>query len=269
MRAVEDTRPAGTSTIPASPTRDAWRARLREAPDRDALLLAESRLPGPRANLELAHAAAEELSPEDIRRLAALDPDAAPAGTAAEFLPVCGAIGLGRLAAEGAPDAPGLLRSLASDPRWRVREGVAMGLQRLGDVDPEAMRALATALVRGGALERRAAVAAICEPRLLADPLTARAALALLDAAMLGLVDEPDRRRDDVRVVRRALGYCWSVAVVALPEEGKPALERWLDCRDPDVRWVLRENLRKNRLLRAEPAFTRACLERLTTPGRR
>jgi hypothetical protein len=66
-------------------------------------------------------------------------------------------------------------------------------------------------------------------------------------------------------VLRRALGYCWSVAVVALPDEGKPALERWLDCRDPDVRWVLRENLRKNRLQRAEPAFARACLERIAT----
>jgi hypothetical protein len=144
-----------------------------------------------------------------------------------------------------------------------------MGLQRLGDADPEALRALATALVRGTPLERRAAIAGICEPRLLADRLTARAALALLDAVMLSLLDEPERRRDDVRVLRRALGYCWSVAVAALREEGRPALERWLDCCDPDVRWVLRENLRKHRLLEADPAWTRACLERLAARDRR
>ena len=35
------------------------------------------------------------------------------------------------------------LERLAGDVRWRVREGVAMGLQRLGDTDLPRLRTLA------------------------------------------------------------------------------------------------------------------------------
>jgi len=37
----------------------------------------------------------------------------------------------------------------AWDGRWRVREGVAMGLQRLGDTDPRRLLALARAWAAG------------------------------------------------------------------------------------------------------------------------
>jgi hypothetical protein len=50
-------------------------------PDREAFLLAESRLPGPRANLELLAVAVEEASPDELRRWAALAPDAAAPNT--------------------------------------------------------------------------------------------------------------------------------------------------------------------------------------------
>jgi hypothetical protein len=56
-----------------------------------------------------------------------------------------------------------------------------------------------------------------------------------------------------VRVLRQALGYCWSVAVAALPAEGFARLERWAAADDPDVRWLVRENLRKSRTRRADP----------------
>jgi hypothetical protein len=54
-----------------------------------------------------------------------------------------------------------------------------------------------------------------------------------------------------------ALGYCWSVAVVALPEAGKPLMEKWLNSADPDVLWIMRENLRKNRLVKMDPVWVR------------
>jgi len=57
-----------------------------------------------------------------------------------------------------------------------------------------------------------------------------------------------------VRVLRQALGSCWSVAVAALPAEGFDRLERWAAGDDPDVRWVLRENLKKARLAKADRA---------------
>jgi hypothetical protein len=55
--------------------------------------------------------------------------------TGEEYLVVCGLVGYGRLLAEGDGALLTLLRKAASDGRWRVREGVVLGLQRLGDRD--------------------------------------------------------------------------------------------------------------------------------------
>jgi hypothetical protein len=165
-----------------------------------------------------------------------------------EYLVLCGLIGYGRLLAEGAEDVLLPLRRAASDERWRVREGVVLGLQRLGDRDAGALLVEMRTWAEGSPFDRRAAVAAVCEPRLLDDPDAARGALDLLDEVTASLVAEEDRRSEGVRALRKGLGYCWSVAVAALPDEGRPRLERWLASDDPDVRWVMRQNLRKARL---------------------
>jgi hypothetical protein len=59
------------------------------------------------------------------------------------------------------------------------------------------------------------------------------------------------------------MGYCWSVAVAALPDEGKPMMERWLRSSNKDVRWILKENLKKNRLLKMDSAWVEECRQRL------
>jgi hypothetical protein len=204
----------------------------------DAYLSAHSGLPGPRANLELAGAFAEAASPALIHRAAGSDD---------EYLALCGAAGLGRLLADG-EDVAATLRGLAGDDRWRVREGVAMGLQRLGDADLGRMLDLAASWAADPSpLVRRAAVAGVCEPRLLRDAGAAARALDLLDTVTATITPDPDGR-----VLRKALGYCWSVAVAALPAEGFDRLGRWAASDDPDVRWVVRENLKKARLSRAD-----------------
>ena len=53
-----------------------------------------------------------------------------------------------------------------------------------------------------------------------------------------------------MRTLRQALGYCWSVAVAADPDLALPAFEALEASADPDVRWIVRENLRKARLQR-------------------
>jgi hypothetical protein len=72
--------------------------------DWDAYLLAESGLPGPRANLELAHTVAEIGDEERFLSYLSLSPEEAPTNSPAVFLAVCGAMGLGRLVAEGRRD---------------------------------------------------------------------------------------------------------------------------------------------------------------------
>ena len=59
-----------------------------------------------------------------------------------------------------------------------------------------------------------------------------------------------ERRSPDVRTLRQALGYCWSVAVAADPDAGLDLFLALGDSPDPDVRWIHRENSKKKRLAR-------------------
>ncbi len=239
-----------------------YRQALRELDEWEPFLLEHSGLPGPRGNLALAAAVAEEADEATLRRWAALGPTEAPFGSAEEFLPVCGVVGFGRLLATGDGAVLADLRRLAADPRWRIREAVAIALQRFGDADYGALLHEMRRWARGTALERRAAIATLCEPRLLEEQDRVRNVLALLDRVTAELPEVGDRRSDESRTLRKTLGYAWSVAVVAFPEEGKPLFERLLESEDPDVRWVVRENLRKKRLERMDREWVGGALTR-------
>jgi hypothetical protein len=209
-------------------------------------LTTHSGLPGPRGNIELGRAVGEEVDAATLDALVA---------TGDEYLVFCGVIGLGRLLADGNADTVvcDRLRVHASDERWRVREAVAMALQRLGDTDLGLMsRVVEDFAADPAALVQRAAVAGICEPRLLRSAATARAAVDACERVTASLAARPaDTRRDpDVRTLRQALGYCWSVAVAADPAAGLPRFRALSATHDPDVAWVVRENRRKARLAR-------------------
>ncbi|GAA4193069.1 hypothetical protein GCM10022288_26250 [Gryllotalpicola kribbensis] len=204
-------------------------------------------LPGPRANLTLVDAFAD-VAPEEIVWQLTGSPD--------EFRRLCGAAALGRLYLERPGDAAVLerLTELAVDDNWRVREGVAMALQRVGDASPELLLTLVDGFLAGSSRVVRAAVAGICEPRLLRTPRMAEVALDACRRATEHLQTVPfeQRRHDDVRTLRQALGYCWSVAIAAAPERGL-ALWRELEARaasDADIAWIVSENLTKARLKR-------------------
>jgi len=235
---------------------DEYKKVLKNLDDWDHYLLDESRLPGPRANLELAHAVAEEGDIDRFRRYLAYGADKAPYGSTLEFLPVCGVIGLGRILSEGRLDMLEELRIYASDSRWRVREGVAIALQIFGDKDMDRLLQEMEKWSHGNQLERRAVVAALCEPRLLKKPEYPKKVLNILDRITKDILIEDNRKTDEFIALRKALGYCWSVAAVAAPEIGKKLLEKWFAYKDKDIQWIMKENLKKNRLNKMDPEWT-------------
>ena len=234
-----------------------YRSILGKVGDLDAYLLKESGLPGPRGNIELAQAVADVGDEALFRRLLLNTPDMAPANDPHEFLAFCGAVGLGKLLAKGKIDSFKELRSLASDPRWRLREGVAMGLQRGGMKDMKKLLDEMEKWGRGNPLEQRAAAAALCEPALLKDKADVERVLRILDDITTSIGSIDNRKSEEFIALKKGLAYCWSVAAAAYPEKGKKAMEKWFSSRDKDIVWIMKENLKKNRLERKDPAWVK------------
>ncbi len=237
---------------------DVYREKLQTLAEWDSFLLQESGLPGRRANLELAHAAADAGDGDMFERWRAFDAEKAPTNSPHEFLAFCGVLGLGTLLARGNEQALQKLRRHASDPRWRIREAVAMALQRLGQADMKALLQEMEAWSKGSLLEQRAAVAALCAPSQLGEARQVERVLKILDAVTASLEQAVDRKNDDFKALRKGLGYCWSVAAAAYPKAGKNMMERWFVSGDQDVRWVMKENLRKKRLARMDAEWVAA-----------
>ena len=248
---------------------------LSKLDDWDAYLRAESNLPGPRGNLELAHAAADLANLKRIQHFLTFDPGRAPVNSPDEFLAFCGVEGLGKLIAEGQSDLWPTLRTCASDPRWRIREGVAMALQRIGWVDMDLLLDKMGTWAMGNWLEMRAAAAGLAEPALLREDEHVLRALEILDRITnaVELAQECDdpvssrknimKRDADFKTLCKGLSYCWSVVVAALPLQGKQFMERWLSSTDKDVRWIMKENLKKKRLERMDKDWVEASLARV------
>ena len=142
-----------------------------------------------------------------------------------------------------------------------------MAVQRIADTRPaEAVQAMRE-WARGTRLEQRAAVAALCEPRLLRDEATAQATLEVLDEVTASLAARSGGARvaadEGEKALRKALSYGWSVAVVARPDPGRDLMERWIADGDAGARRIMRENLRKARLARLDGEWVQRQLARI------
>ena len=237
-----------------------YRESLKELIDWVPYLLKNSGLPGPRGNLELAQVVAEEGNKVQFEKFLSFP---AQENTPEVFLVFCGVVGFGKLIANGNIHLFPRLREYASDPRWRIREGVAMALQYVGDRDMKTLIKEMQVWCKGNWYEKRAAAAALAEPRLLKDPKIISEVLKIFDqiTAEMELAEHP--KDDAFKVLRQGLGYCWSVAVAALPKEGKKAMEKWIASQNTDIRWVMKENLKKNRLLKMDAAWVKTCQAKL------
>jgi len=101
-------------------------------------------------------------------------------------------------------------------------------------------------------------VAALCEPKQLREERRKERVLEILDRVTVSMQGVENRRKNEFKVLRKGLGYCWSVAVAAYPEAGKKMMERWFVSDDEDVLWMMKENLRKKRLTRMDAEWVAA-----------
>jgi hypothetical protein len=220
-------------------------------------LVASSGLPGPQLNLPLLGEVADAAVRDDLVETLlpgwlALTPDQAPGDQPRVVLPCAAAVAYGELEAnrpDRLEEVDDRLYLAASDPRWRVREAVTLGLQRMLRKDWDDT----VAILLGWAEDEdllvvRAAAAAVAEPPLLKRHKHARSALEIQHRAVdrLHAVPAAQRRTEPVQVLRQALGFTVGVAVAAAGDFG--LLHAMVATNDPDLAWVVRENLKKARL---------------------
>jgi hypothetical protein len=230
-------------------------------------LMEKSNLPGPRMNLSLVDAFADEVGEAatrprvNIGRLealvdswAALPLASAPVNHPREILPAAATLAYGQVAVSRPDwweDESRKLRRQASDPRWRTREMVAAALQRMLEADwGRTCAALVSWASEGEPLVARAAASAVAEPRLLASAAHAEDALAVQAEAINRFINIPagERQSADVRALRQALGFTLSVVTAASPQTGFHLMEELAALPDADVVWIVRENMKHKRL---------------------
>src|SRR5665647_974214 len=185
--------------------------KLKSLKDWDSYLLKESGLPGPRGNLELALAFADLGDEEKIKEYLAIKIEEASGNSAKVFLTFCAIVGLGTLINMGKLQYLKQLRQFASDPRWRIREAVALALQRIGDVNIDFLLQEMEEWSKGNLFEKRAALATLCEPLLLTSETVAGSVLNILDQVTASFASIRNRKDEEFEVLKKGLAYCWSV----------------------------------------------------------
>ena len=167
---------------------------------------------------------------------------------------LCGVVAFGACAAvrpEWRGETIEFLNDCAGNGSSRVREGAAIAFQRLLLVAPrETLHYLTGLACTGDYWQQRAAIAAVAEPALLSAPEIVNGALEIQRVVLgrLHLAPAAERRREDFRALRKALGYTLSVVTAAVPEEGFALMRDGATWGDADIVWILRENLKKKRL---------------------
>ncbi len=231
------------------------------------MLLANSGLPGVRANLEAAAAFADSLQDEatgkfmleKLLQWANIPAQQAPANSKKEFLPFCALQGLAALYYSSCEDDKdriiSTLKKSAVDSRWRTREAVALAFQRLAEKDFRVVRKAFTEWLPGASmLEQRAVIASLAHYPLLQDKDSVLFCLQAADLVLEKVAGyDEQRKKEEFRVLKKGLEYALGVFANSLPDEGFSLLLVWAKRDDADIKKIIRSNLGKARLAKKHP----------------
>lgn len=184
----------------------------------------------------------------------AFSPEETPVNDPKEFLPFCGVVGIAALSS-ARPQffnaTLGKLKALSEDKRWRIREAVAQGIQKLLVKErPNALKALQSWIGTDNWLIMRAVAAGVAEPSLLKQPQVLKASYELHRKILSAILAHEERNTEAFRILRKTLGYSLSVIIGSEPAQGFSYLHELAKSGDSDIRWIVNENLKKNRLIK-------------------
>jgi hypothetical protein len=214
-------------------------------------LLKNSGLPGPRGNLTLLYSFSKDATAGEVAECLSFINDNLK-NSPEEFAGMCGIVGLCCLQKDNPQKAIATVRPYASHSSWRIREAVAIGIQEMVDENLYDVIKILEDWTGGNEYEKRAVIASLCEPKLLVNKSDVKSILNILAKTMATFSGVNGALSEGQIALRKAAGYCWSVAIVASPEDGKKSFEKLLPAKNKHISWIIKENLKKNRLLKMD-----------------
>ncbi len=225
-----------------------------------AYLIANSNLPGPRGNLELAEAFysyfnAQTITEELWNFLLELWENNAPTNDPRELLPFCAAEAFANLFSDVNDDKKNVIldkiRLAMNDSRWRMREAAANCCQIIAEKDVEFMKEWILSIYPSANLpEKRGIIAALAHPPILRDRETARFSLQICERVLDDVLklDSTQLKCEQFAVLKKGLDYAPSVFVSKLPGEGFMMLKKYALLNRKELNSVIKSNLSKSRL---------------------
>ncbi|TFG21453.1 MAG: hypothetical protein EU530_00425 [Promethearchaeota archaeon] len=214
-------------------------------------LIQHSNLPGRRANLELIHAFADvNKNLTSVMKWTKFSEEDANVNDPTAFLVFCAAVSLGQIYTETRDEKILLrLKEMANDTRWRVRECVAFGFQRIGEHEFTLLKKIFSDWLHGANnYERRCILVALAHPDFLNEE-RANYCIEITNKILEELNPVED---ESFRVLKKGLDFTISVYVSAAPTVGFMFMNSWIG-KNRIVDSVLKTNLLKNRLAKHYP----------------
>lgn len=222
-------------------------------------LAANSNLPGPRGNLELAEAfysycTAQTLTDELWDFLLELSENTAPTNDPQELLPFCGIEALANLFFDVDEHRKSVVLDkilmAMNDHRWRMREAAANCCQIIAEQHVEFITEWFLARYPfASLLEKRGMIAALAHPPIL-DPQTAKFSLELCERMLDDVLNlSPlQLKEESFAVLKKGLEYAPSVFISKLPEQGFAMLKKYATLQRKEIHAIIKSNLGKTRL---------------------
>lgn len=218
----------------------------------ESYLVTNSNLPGPRSNLELAFAFAEVYENMDVlSEWLKITAGQADVNDPRSFLAFCAAVCLGKIYTKSKKsELISILKNLANDPRWRMKEAVAFAFQFIGENDFDELKSITSEwITNSNNDEKRAILVSLAHPPFL-NAENAEYCLEIADTILNKMDTE-----NNFEVLKKGLNFTISVFVAANPEAGFKLIERWIG-KSKIIDKVLKENLKKNRIQKKYPEET-------------
>jgi hypothetical protein len=212
-------------------------------------IIENSNLPGPRGNLELAFTLAELYDDFNVlSKWIEITQAQADVNDPRSFLVFCATVCLGRLYVKKKDNKIiTILKKLANDGRWRIREAVAFGFQIIGEQDfNELVMIFSEWINKSNNLEKRAILASLAHPKFL-DEKRAEFCFKITDIVLKRM-----DRDNDFDVLRKGLEFTISIFVAANLKIGFHFIEKWIG-KDKNIDKIMVKNLKKNRIAKKNP----------------